>query len=617
MLINSLICISQNSCEQYENEIESFFEQEFDISGAEELFQKYTSMECADLLLACNFIGFAHYNNSDLQKAKEYLIQAEEEFFDKELKPDQFSVNQNYTALIYIVEQNYETALYHLKKAEAYANDASDKSILSDVYQNIGLVKIQLDDLEEAEIYFDKSIQTGNLDSINLGYTFQNIAFLHLKKNNSEKTLDLIQRTKQIWRNLDYGKGLYLLSFIEAKLAIENKNFDEALSFLEKGRSAYSNSEKLLLGENYIIEAKIHQNLGNLDAKRVALEKAIFESEDLSEEQLLAAINDFSELQEDSETIEILSKLVSKLKLENINQQKISTTRNRIMDSEIAEDSSTIKKQFTYISILSLAFLLLFSLLMWIRKQKSYILKLNKKLESSNIEIENKLDRLKQKNIELEQFAYVASHDLKSPLRTISSFAGLLKMKYKDTEPHKYLDLITESAQNMTEMISQLLQHSTLDQKLNIEDVNFSELVKQKVASISSQIEESKATINIDPSCNQIIQCDRSLFGNVIQNLIANAIVYCKEAEAPKIDIDVAKNNLEYIITFKDNGIGIEEAYHDQIFEMFNRLKTKDVNGTGIGLASCKKIITNHKGKISVHSKTGKGSSFIVSLPII
>jgi len=260
--------------------------------------------------------------------------------------------------------------------------------------------------------------------------------------------------------------------------------------------------------------------------------------------------------------------------------------------------------------------LLLFSLFLRIRKQKADIQQLNKNLKSSKVEIENQVERLKQKNKELEQFAYVASHDLKSPLHNISSFAGLLKRKYSSEEANEFLDIIVKSAKNMSEMISELLKLSTLDKQLNLENVNFEVLINETLQRIDTQIKDAKATINIDESCNRTIQCDKT-FINVIQNLVSNSIIYCKEDELPIISISALVDTKEITIRVTDNGIGIDESYKDQVFEMFKRLKTKKVEGTGIGLASCKKIVENHNGEISVESSVGKGSTFTIKLPII
>ena len=249
------------------------------------------------------------------------------------------------------------------------------------------------------------------------------------------------------------------------------------------------------------------------------------------------------------------------------------------------------------------------------KKQKEQIERLNVNLQSSKIKIEEQVAKLIQNNKELEQFAHLASHDLKSPLRNISTFAGLLKRKYNSNETQEFLDMIIKSSQNMTAMISDLLRFSTLDQTPNIGNINLVLIIEHTLARINSQVKDANATIHIDESCDQIIQCNKSLFINVIQNLVVNSIIYCKEDELPIISISAFTNFKETIIKITDNGIGMDESYKDQIFEMFRRLKTKDVDGTGIGLASCKKIIDHHNGSISVDSKLGEGSTFTIKLP--
>ena len=608
---------SQKTCEFLEQRMQILLGTKFSTSEAEEIINHYEELECEDKLLAFNFIGFVHYNNSDFDKAKEFLLRGENDFFDKEDNPKQFAINQIYTALILIAEKKFDSALYHLKKAETYVNRQSDSFVKATVYQNLGLVHVEMDKLEEAEINFVDAISTGFLDNINIGYIYQNLAFLYLKKGNDNKTVDFINRTKTIWKEMDFPKGIYLLSFIEAKLAIKQNKFSEALNYLHQGRSTYKDEQMLLLGENFLIEAQIQDSLGNTQAQLVALENAILKSTDLTRDQLNTAISHLSEIQNSDKTNLVLTELIAKLKTQNINQNKISIARSKIMDSESAEDQSIIKTQLQYLFLLGIILFLLSYLLLRIKKQKKAIESLNANLQSSNEKIENQVERLTQKNKELEQFAYVASHDLKSPLRNISSFAGLLKRKYNSEETQEFLDIIIKSSKNMSEMISDLLRFSTLDQDLIIDNINFIDIIEHAIVRINKQIKDTNTTINIDESCDQIIQCDKSLFTNVIQNLVANSIIYCKQDELPIISISASQNTNETIIKVADNGIGIEEPYQDKIFEMFKRLKTKDVDGTGIGLASCKKIVDYHEGSISVNSRLGEGSTFIIKLPFI
>lgn len=607
---------SQQTCSQLEEKMQLMAGAGSTIVEAEVIYDEYLTLACADMLLAYNFMGHVNYNNSNLDKAKEILLRGEIEFFDKEIEPEQFSVNQMYTALIFIVEKDYESALYYLSKAEEYALKSSDKTIHASVYQNMALLHLEIDELEKAEEYSNKAINTGGLDSYNIGYTYQNLAFLYFKQGNSEKSLELINKTKEIWNSLEFSKGKYLLSFIEAKLSIRNKEFTNGLSQLEYGRSVYQEENKLLLGENYLIEAQIQDSLGNNEAMLIAIENAILDSDDLSEEQLKKAISDLSELQDDSKTNVVLADLVSRLKLENVKQKEIDLNRNKVKDKETKEDESIIETRGNYLVLLGAGLMLLFVLFLRIIKQKGDIQDLNQNLKNSNLEIENQVNRLKQKNEELEQFAYVASHDLKSPVRTISSFAGLLKSRYSDDKANEFLDIITKSAQNMSAMISDLLKHTTLDQELNIQDTDLKTMIEETLKCIDTEIIESNTSIIVDDSCSQTLPCDKVVFSNVIQNLISNAITYCKEDVPPEIKISAVKANEQITITISDNGIGINEANTDQIFQMFNRLKAKDVEGTGIGLATCKKIIEKHGGTISVNSTFGVGSEFIIIMPI-
>ena len=168
----------------------------------------------------------------------------------------------------------------------------------------------------------------------------------------------------------------------------------------------------------------------------------------------------------------------------------------------------------------------------------------------------------------------------------------------------------------MSEMITDLLQFSTLDQQINIETINLKSLIKETLTRIDTQIQEAQATIKMEESCDQKISVDKTLFMNVIQNLVANAIIYCKEEELPVISISAVSDATKITIHIADNGIGIEEPFQDKVFEMFKRLKTKKVDGTGIGLASCKKIVEFHNGKIAVDSTVGVGSTFSIQLPV-
>jgi len=226
-------------------------------------------------------------------------------------------------------------------------------------------------------------------------------------------------------------------------------------------------------------------------------------------------------------------------------------------------------------------------------------------------------DELKRSNENLEQFAYVASHDLQEPLRVMASYSQLLEKRYKeklDKDAMDFIDFIVDAAKRMQKLITDLLAYSRAGRMdASVDTVDCNEILGKVIYTLSSLIEETKAVITNDTLPVSI--CNESYFIQLLQNLIQNAIKF-RGNEPPRIHIGVTRGNNEWIFFVRDNGIGIEERYKDKIFLIFQRLHTRDqYPGTGIGLSICKKIVEVHGGKIWVESELGHGSTFYFTIP--
>ncbi len=217
---------------------------------------------------------------------------------------------------------------------------------------------------------------------------------------------------------------------------------------------------------------------------------------------------------------------------------------------------------------------------------------------------------LLRSNKELEEFAYVASHDLQEPLRMVSSFTQLLAARYKDkldSQAKEFIDFAVDGAQRMQRLINDLLQYSrikTRGKALSFTDLN--DVIKQTLHNLSIKIKEKNAIITYDQL--PVVNADDGQMVQLFQNLIDNSLKFCNNQ--PVIHISVAEENGNYRIILHDNGIGIEPQYFDRIFQIFQRLHLRDeYGGTGIGLAICKRIVERHGGKIWVESN-GEGAQF-------
>jgi len=242
------------------------------------------------------------------------------------------------------------------------------------------------------------------------------------------------------------------------------------------------------------------------------------------------------------------------------------------------------------------------------------------RLQEKQISLQQTMSKLELKNKEMEQFAYVASHDLQEPLRMITSFLANLENRYTDIiddRGKQYIHFAVDGAQRMRQLILDLLEFSRVGlQEENKTEVKLSELISEIEILYQKQLEEKDGLLIRDNL--PVILHYKTPLRQLLQNLISNALKYSKEGRAPRIEIKVTEQDASWKFIVADNGIGIKREYFERIFIIFQRLHNKsEYTGTGIGLAVCKKLVETLGGEIGVSSEVGNGSSFYFTIPKI
>lgn len=237
------------------------------------------------------------------------------------------------------------------------------------------------------------------------------------------------------------------------------------------------------------------------------------------------------------------------------------------------------------------------------------------------VAIEEQRKELERSNAELQQFAYVASHDLQEPLRMVASYTQLLQKRYKGklgTDADEFIHFAVDGAQRMQILINDLLAYSRVGTRGKaFEPVDLNAVIAVARANLKVAIEESKVEIVTNGEL-PTVDGDRTQLVQLMQNLVGNAIKFRRPDAPPRVEIDAARDesSAAWRFTVKDNGIGIDPEHHERIFVIFQRLHTREhYQGTGIGLAVCRKIVERHEGKIWVESREGGGSAFHFTLP--
>jgi len=233
--------------------------------------------------------------------------------------------------------------------------------------------------------------------------------------------------------------------------------------------------------------------------------------------------------------------------------------------------------------------------------------------------LEKFMEELQRSNTELEQFAYIASHDLQEPLRKIQAFGDRLLEKYGnsiDERGKDYMLRMQSAANRMQEMINDLLSYSRVTTRPNpFTETDLNAVVKEAVSDLEARIDKENGKVEI--SKLPVIKGDRVQLRQLITNIVGNGLKYHKPGVPPVVKISSERKNGHCILKISDNGIGFDENYSEKIFQPFQRLHGRsEYEGTGIGLAICKKIVLRHKGEITASSKPGEGALFTIILPV-
>lgn len=548
-------------------------------------------------------IATAHYLKGNLQKSMEFY-QLGLEVFDAE--------NQNKTTArilgnmgnILHSQGNREKALYFYQEAKRLYEKFSDLGGVSSCLLNIGTQYSKLDEHEKAlEIYLE-ALKISKEVGIR-----RNEVLLHMNIANKYSALDYIELSQQ-----HYNEALILSDQIKDKFGKAGIYYNLAFNEKKLGNCklakeyAHKSIEMVLASESkdwplnsYSILADCYKEDG--DFRNAYKYKSLFHEgrDSVYNVEKSEKIHEISAKYE-SERKEIENQLLLKEKEKNetiIKTQRIVSILGGLLMASLIATLIVIYKNF--------------------KNNNLYSEHLEKEVSARTLELNLANKQLEESNIELERFAFIASHDLKEPLKNINNFAGLLKENTKEgnieiAQTIEYVDVILNSSSRMNQLIEEVLEFSRVGNSTETVTEFVDSILDDVVTSISSTIEQKNVQIEVDELPRAKV--NQSYLFIVLKNLIENGIKY-NDKERPIINIAGKLENNVYQLSVEDNGIGIDKKYFDRIFKMFQRLHNRSsYKGTGLGLSICRKIINQMGGDIMLESELGVGSKFTFKFPV-
>lgn len=509
---------------------------------------------------------------------------------------------------------------------------------MKQTYTTVVGVYIGLDELEKAKEIYEKNIK--NISQINAeidaSFLYQKSASLEIKSGNPEKVLEEVEKAITEARKFNNKRILGLSLQIKSDIYAANNDFDTAISLLEESNSIFQEI-KNSKGE---IEVKL--SLINVLLKKGALKKALKylkETEKISKERKLnfAKSGIYKAYSDYYSKVGKTDKAYTYLKqyhaLEDSIQQQQNDKLLTSLEDKYAYEAELsnqalkieIEKKNTKTTRIILLIVGISAVILAILTFRFF--HLNKRLKTQKMELIQKqnalnesLQKLEESNYNLQQFAGAAAHDLKGPLRTISSFTTLINRKYRKlvkSEDTEYFDFILRGSRAMEQLINGLLQYSSMsNQAIEIEQIDLNKLFQEVVLSLDTNIKEANADIQIQDNL-PLSEGQYTLLFQVFSNLVNNAIKFRKSDVPLSININcVATQNNDYqVVEIQDNGIGIENNYKQEVFKVFKKLhNSTEYEGVGLGLSLSKKIIERLGGEVWLESEFGVGTTLFVKL---
>jgi len=612
----------------------------------------------------CREQGYIYEQNNKLDLAIDQYSTGLE--IAKKLKNTSYQLSLfNDLAIVNRKAANYQQTKFFHNKCLELAKQMNHLTMIEYSYHGLGYLYETIGDFEQAIVFYFKSLAIAEEHGAkgDVVISLQNISNTYLKIGDSKNALANIDRAYQMALELrdsrfanvliDYGailnnagqynraleklqagylefEGLQQKSMMGHAIIhiidvyLKQGSFKIAQEYLDRARGlegSMANQDVAQLGQR---AGDLFQKLNQPEKAKEAYLKSLsianqHEYRVLSEKnnyklyQLYTAEGNFkSALGYLEESIAIKDALLGEKKNRNIAelQFKYDSEKN---EKEI--QTLKLRQNKTIFGGVMLLAALLFGAMIYNIQVKA---KSNQKLVNKNEEIQNQNIQLIESNEVLSQYAYVAAHDLKEPLRNIGNFINLLQRRYgKDfnEEANEYMTFVKEGAKRMNNLLKDLLEYSTVSsQKKGDEKINIRNVIENVVLDLSASITEKNAKLIFpDNTPNMII--NKFHLQQLMQNLIGNGLKFCETA--PKIVIDVQQSSDEILITVEDNGIGMKKEYENKVFNLFQRLHKNDKNfeGNGIGLTICKNIVSKYNGKIWFEPVATGGTKFFMSFP--
>ncbi|MEM6965331.1 MAG: ATP-binding protein, partial [Bacteroidota bacterium] len=455
--------------------------------------------------------------------------------------------------------KDYDEALNYIDEAIALSITISDDEELAWASINKGHILGLVKRYEQAEYYLHKAytLSFKIRNKLLTAYALEQMSDLYFLQNQLDRAVEKLDESYAVFQELGQINSLKNISKKYAEIYFKQKNFTKYKAYTDQ---------------------------------YIALKDSLYSKE--MREAIVSLEQDFEIHQvEHEKEIALLTK-----------DQELVQTRS-YMTTSITCGAAVI------------SFLIL--ILMYIRNKSAQ--EKNQILAAKNAEILRQNEFLANSNKDLEKFAYIISHDLKEPLRNINGFTNLLVKKMKqltdDQNMHEYASFITNGTEQMSALLHGLLEYSKIGvNKSKKELVDLNQIIQNVIANFRIQLNEKRCEVEL--SSLPTIACRPTQFNQVFQNLIANAIKFGSD-DGNKITVGVDTVGATYRFYVKDKGIGIDPEYQEGIFEVFKRLHHRgEYSGSGIGLATCKKIVEDHGGSIWVDSQKGVGSCFYFTVPI-